>query len=443
LKFAPLIALLLLSAPAFADAERVALRDALSRADTQNGELLAQRVQETEAEEDINRAHGEFGPHLEGLIGIGPITKANGNSSYVVENKDVWGRMLFSKISLTAPIYTWGRKADYEDAARAGVRVKKGDSALKSAELRYEVKEAYYGYQLANSLRDFISGGKQELVKAIDARHAKKKNEAAKEDLRLEIFLHDVEGREAEVTKYFELAKEGFALRIGALRGAVLPKDDWLLPEPRDRKEPEHYVELARKHRPEFSQLIDGIQAKTLLARAEKRALIPIFGLFASYEAADTNVRTPQPGVFSYDPYNHKTTSAGVGFKWDFQWELQNAKAAKFRAEAEELELKQSYAKLGIETEVRKTYLELIEAEVRLKAATDAYKAGKKWLTGEAIGYSSGLGNAAGMVEAYGARAETAKTYFEALYRHDMAWAALSKAVGAEVDPLLSSLLGG
>ncbi|MGZ3653613.1 MAG: TolC family protein, partial [Bdellovibrionota bacterium] len=168
--------------------------------------------------------------------------------------------------------------------------------------------------------------------------------------------------------------------------------------------------------------------------------LYPIFGLMASYEAASTNVRTPQPGVFSYDPYNHKTTSAGVGFKWDFQWELQNAKAAKYRAEAEELELKEDYARQGIETEVRKTYLELVEAEERMKAATEAYKTGKKWLTGEAIGFSSGLSGAQGLVEAYGARADTAKTYFEALYRHDMAWAALSKVVGLEVDPLLSSL---
>ncbi|MFX5937666.1 hypothetical protein ABTE71_20130, partial [Acinetobacter baumannii] len=84
------------------------------------------------------------------------------------------------------------RKTDYENAARAGVKVKEGDAALKSAELRYEVTEAYYGYQLANSLRDFIQGGKAELNKAIESR-AKKKKEPAREELRLEIFLHDVE----------------------------------------------------------------------------------------------------------------------------------------------------------------------------------------------------------------------------------------------------------
>ena len=433
-----LLALLLSVTPPANAVELVPLREALNRASEQNGELRAQRIQVDQAEADVGRASGEFGPRLEALLGIGPITKAEGNSTYVVENSDVWGRMFFGKISLAAPLYTWGRKTDYETAARAGVRVKEAESSLKESELRYEVKEAYYGYQLANSLRDFIAGGKQELTKAIDARH-KKKRDPAKDDFRLDIFLHDVEGREAEVTKFFELAKEGFALRIGAPRGAVLPKDEWLLPEPRDHKAPEYYVGLARSHRPEFRQLMDGIVAKGSLAKAEQKALYPIFGLMASYEAAETNVRTPQPGVFSYDPYNHKTTSAGVGFKWDFQWELSNAKAAKFRAEAEELELKEGYAKQGIEAEVRKSYLELVEAETRLKSSTEAYKTGKKWLTGEVIGFSSGLSGAAGLVDAYSARADTAKHYFEALYRHDMAWAALSKSVGLEVDPLLSA----
>jgi outer membrane protein len=423
------------SLSAHAAVEKVALRDALSRASTQNSELRSQRAQEAQAEADLGRASGEFGPHLEGLLGIGPITKAEGNSTFVVENTDVWGRELFGKISYAQPLYSWGRRSDYETAAKAGIRVKEAESALKEMELRYEVKEAYYGYQMANSLRDFIAGGKEELVKAIDKRKARKKD--AKDDYRLDIFLHDVEGREAEVTKYFELAKEGFALRIGAPRGTVLPKEEWLLPEARERKGVEFYVDVARAHRPEFKELTDGILAKSSLARAEQKALIPIFGIMASYEAASTNVRTPQPGVFSYDPYNHKTTSAGVGFKWDFQWELQNAKAAKYRAEAEELILKESYAKQGIETEVRKAYLELVEAETRLKAATEGYKTGKKWLTGEAIGFAAGLTSAQGIVEAYGARADTAKTYFEALYRHDMAWASLSKAVGYEVDPVL------
>lgn|GEM_PF-5264409 len=422
----------------FAAVEKLSLREAIDRALDRNGELRSQRLQIEQAADEIGRARGEFGPRIEAVLGIGPITKAEGNATFVREDTGIWGRTVFGKISLLQPLYTWGRKGNYENAARAGMHVKKAESELKENQLRFEVKEAFYGYQMANSFRDFIAGGKAELEKAIEKRKTKK-NESVKDGLRLEIFLHEVESREAEVNKYVELAREGLSLRLGANRGQVLPREEWLLPEPREKKAPEYYVDQAQQGRPEFRQLAEGIFAKRSLAKAEQKALFPILGFMASYEAAETNVRTAQPGVFSYDPYNHKTTSAGIGLKWDFQWELQQSKAAKFRAEAEELELKEDYARQGIETEVRKAYLELVEAEARLKAATEGYKAGKKWLTGEAIGFASGLGTAQGVVEAYAARAETTKGYFESLYRYQMAWATLSRAVGVEVDPLLAT----
>lgn len=249
-----------------------------------------------------------------------------------------------------------------------------------------------------------------------------------------------MESREAEVKKHFELAKEGFALRLGTARGSALPADEWLLPAKREKKHADYYVSLALSRRPEFRQLGEGIFAKRSLAKAERKAMLPVFALLGSYELADTNVRTHQPGVFAYDPYNRETWTVGVGFRMDFQWMLQDSKAARLHAEAEELEAKEIYARQGIEAEVRRAYLELEEAEKRLAASTEAYKTGKKWLTTEAIGYGSGLGGAQGLVEAYGARAETAKDYFEAVFRHHMAWAALSRVVGQEVDPLLATL---
>ena len=114
----------LLATPVFASVEKLSLKEALSRASRENKELKAQRVQVDQAEADLGRARGEFGPRLEGLLGVGPITKAEGNSTFVIEDRGIWGRTIFGKISFTQPIYTWGRKSDYEAAASSGVRVK-------------------------------------------------------------------------------------------------------------------------------------------------------------------------------------------------------------------------------------------------------------------------------------------------------------------------------
>lgn len=427
---------LLLLLPFAAQAEKLPLREAIDRALRFNFELRAQRLQEKQAAEDLNRVHGEFGPRLEALVGIGPITKATGDATQSVEDKDSFGRIILGKVSLTQPIYTWGRKTNLENAARAGIHVKESETDKAEESLRYDVKEVYYGYQYANSLLDFIANGRKDLEKAREDR--KKKKRDAKGEYRLTIFLHEAESREAEVKKHFELTKEAFALRLGADRGAVLPDEEWLLPSKREKKPADFYVALARSHRPEFRQLGEGKFAKRSLAKAEKKAALPVLAFLASYELADTNVRNQQPGVFAYDPYNNETWALGVGFKLDLQWNLAQAKASKLLAEVEELEAKEMHAVRGIETEVRRAYLELEEAETRLQAATEAYKTGKQWLTGELIAYGSGLGSAQSLVEAYGARAETAKNYFEAVFRHHMAWAGLSRAVGTEVDPVLA-----
>jgi outer membrane protein len=433
-----ILLLLSLLAALPAHAEKITLKDAIERALLQNAELRAQGMQIRQAEQDVRRVSGEFGPRFEALGGIGPITRATGNVTNSTEEKGSIGRMLIGKFSLTQPLFSWGRKGNYTNAAMAAVNVEEAEFSGKEEDVRFQVKEAYHGFQLANSLRDFIEGGKAELTKALEKRGKRRKE--TKDDYKLAIFLSEVESREAELKKYYELAREGLALRLGMERGTVEAKEEWLIAETRERKPVSDYLVLARGHRAEFRQLGEGIFAKRSLAKGEKKSVLPVLVFLASYELADTNVRPQQPGVFAYDPYNKESWALGVGFKLDFQWTLQDAKASKLNAEALELEAKEVFAKRGIEVEVRKAYLELEEAESRLSAAKSAYNTGKKWLTGEIIGFSSGLAGSEGLVEAYGARAETTKNYFEAVYRHHLAWATLSKAVGLEVDPLLTSL---
>jgi outer membrane protein TolC len=416
-------------------AEPISLKQALDLAERQNQELRAQSFQIDQARFDEDRVGGEFGPKLDALLGVGPNSRATGNALQSSSDTNHWGRTFLGKFVLTQPLYTFGRQGNYADAARAGVAVERAEYSGKVSEIRYQVKEAYYGYQLANSLRDFIEGGKAELLKALEKR---KKNAESKDGFRLEIFLAEVESREAEVKKYFELARAGLALRIGQSAEQLAIKDPWLVPEERKLEPFEFYWRQAQENRGEFQQLREGILAKTSLARAEKKALWPALVALASYEFADTNVRPEQPSLFANDPYNRSALALGVGLKMDFQWSLAQAKAGKLLAEASELEAKQSFAQQGIQTELKKAYFEVEEASTRLKAAKTAYAVGKKWLTKEVIGYASGLAGTSGLVEAYGARAETAKTYFEAVHRHHLAWATLAKVVGKEIDPIMA-----
>ena len=433
MRFFLLLTSVLFSIQAFAAPVRVSVKDAVSRALRQNGELRAESMVVRQSEADRDRASGEFGLKLDSMLAVGPITGAYGNATIAHEDKDVWGRTFLGNVKLIQPIYTWGRKSDYLSAADRGISVKQAGVRLKESEVSYQVKEAYFGFLYAKSLLDKIQDGKNDLDKVIEKAQKSRKK---KDTFQLEIFSNDLVAKQAEVEKYLGLAREGLRLRMGEAE-AVLPADDWLQSDDRELKPLDWYLFRARESRPEFSQIHQGIEAKRLLARAEKKALLPVLALGASYEFSDTNVRTPQPGPFAWDPYNKDSVTVGVGLQWTFQWGLAEAKAAKFSAEADELEAKRGFVEDGLLLQVKKAYWEVDEANKRLAAATEAYKTGKRWFTREMAGYAAGLGDTKALVEAYGARASTVKSYLEAIYQHHMAWAALSRATGREIDPIM------
>lgn len=401
-----------------------------------NNELRAQREQERAAGTEIDRVSGEFGPRIEAVVGVGPNTRATGNAISVVEDKGSFGRTFLADLKLTQPLYAWDRSSDYSAAARAGVAVKQAESALKAAEIRFQVKEAYFGFLYAKTLLDFVEGGKKDLKRVLEEQEKDKK--IAKGKLyKLQIFAHEVDGKEAELRKGLSLAEAALALRAGQPSDYKLVlKESWLGVEDRPLRALTHYQELARRHRGEFQQLASGIEAKTRLASAERKAVLPVLALLATYNWADTDVRTRQSNPFAYDPYNRSVFTIGVGFKLDLQWTKQRAQAEKYASEAAELEAKSRFASDGINLEVAKAYWEAEEAGKRLESATKAYKIGKKWLGGEAMAYGAGLGKNQDLVEAYGVKAETTRNYFESIYRHHLAWATLSRVVGTEVDPV-------
>lgn len=414
---------------------KLSLNQAIAAALTQNADLRSARFLAEQAQADIERARAEFSPKVEGKAGVGPTTRVSGNALRSESNSKDWGAAFIGTLELTQPIFTFGRRADYLNAARHGKLASKEEERTQAIRLRFEVKEAFWGAQYAATLLDFIEGGRKDLEKA-EAAMAKK---LSKEDrFRLEIFRAQVEAKEAEVRKGLALAKAALRLRTGAEQ-SVAPDEDWLEEGERKRAEIGTYVSHALRERPELRRLDAGIIAKRSFASGERKAAYPVLGILARYEFAQANKREEQQSIYAHDPFNRDTIMVGLGAIWTFQWGLAEAKAARSESEAMELEAKLTYARQGIPVAVERAYLELEEAEIKLAAADRANRSAKRWLSGSMMGLGTGLGavDARKLVDAYQARAGAAKDYFEAVYRHHMAWAALSEAVGAEVDPLL------
>ncbi len=413
-------------------ASTITLKDALNRIQEQNLELPIEDYKIQQAESDISRVKAEFNPKLDATLGAGPINKATGDSLNYSEDKNRWGALYIGNIEFTWPLYSWGRKSDYLKAAQGGVAVKQEDKKLKELELRFNIKKTYFGVLYATTLLDFIKGSRDDIAKVLE-----NKKLSDKDRFRLEILIEQINSKEAEIKKNLDLALHAFQLYVGSVDKTLRPKEDWLETTERELKELPIYLEAAKEDKPELKKLKMGIEAKHSLAKAEFKGNYPVVAFLAKYDFAYTNMRNAQKSAFAYDPYNGTNAVIGFGIKWSFDFGVTNAKSAKVHAEALELEAQRRFADEGIPVMIEKAWLEVREAEQNLAAQKKASKLGKQWLTKYMGGASLGVVDSKELVDAYQARLLTLKDYYEAIYKHHMAWADLCLAVGKEIDPTL------
>ncbi len=441
-----LIASLLFANIAFAEVENapalkvVSLKDAIALAMKNNLEIKTESFKSPIAATDITLIKGELRPKITATAGLGPIDGKKGN--YLGwENTHTWGAEYIASIEAKIPLYVWGRGDDLNHAAELNTELNKQDVVKKQNEIVSKLKEAYYGWQYALSLLDFVSETQKDLDGAIKAMEEKK---TKKEDiLRLEVLKYQVEEKLAEIKKSVNLAQMGVAFYIGEnlkldRKAAIANEREWIELDQRELKPFEYYADLMKKNYPDIVKVGKGIEAKNSLLSSEKKSERPYFGALFKYDWAHTNQRTAQNNPFIYDPYNRSDVAFGVGITWDIDFGVKASKVDKLVLEIAELKSKELFANEGLKVLLNKSYMEVEEAQARAESLQKAYKSAKKWMANIGTSVGLGLAPAKDIVDAYTTRALVFKDYYESLYRYQMAWAALSNAVGVEVDPLLT-----
>lgn len=430
----------------FADQEKVAvplrtisLKTAIELTLKNNPEIKTESYKSAIAETDLTLIRGETLPKINTLLGVGPINGKKGNYAGW-EDQKTWGAEWIGSIEAKIPLFVWGRGEDLKRAARLNTELNKQDVTKKQIEVILKLKEAYYGWQYALSLLDFVSEMQKDLEEAISALENKK---AKKEDiLRLEVFKYQVEEKKIEIEKNVRLAQMGVGFYLGdelkpEASSSLTNERAWIEMDERELRPLDYYLNLMKQSSPDLVKVDLGIQAKSSVLTSEKKSMRPAFGALLKYDYAQTNQRTAQNNPFIYDPYNHSTFAGGLGLTWDIDFGVKQSKQDKLVLEIAELKSKQFYAQEGLKVLLSKSYMEVEEAKVRAETLKKAYKSAKKWLTNIGASVSLGLTPAKDIIDAYTTRALVFKDYYESLYKYQMSWAHLSEATGQEVDPLL------
>lgn len=422
---------------------RMTLKEALQRASLYSQDLKHKKIDIASSEKDYEAIIAEYRPHFNILFGLGPINKAYGDAIQSTDANlvefDSWGLLVMATVESKIPIYTWGQKDDYLEAARLGKKVKEEEWVKERNSLNYKIKEIYYGNLLAATVRSFITDVKGDIDKAI--KELKKKKRKNKENLyQLNIFKSQLLAKKTEVESQYVMAQRALAYYTGyPVNSLVRPSEEWLEFDRKRLKRFDFYKNLFLENRPELKQVKAGIEAKHKLSIAANKKRFPMLGIIGKYDFSYTSARQKQDSVFAYDPYNKNSLIVGVGFTWNLDWGVSKIESQKYNLEKRVLEHKREQAQTGLLLDLRKKWEAVRTGREVVQKNSKARRYAKKWLN--SIVMKAGLGssiNTESFAKAYQARAMTFKTYLESLYKYQLAWAKLSEAVGIEIDPRLS-----
>ncbi len=378
------------------------------------------------------------------LVGPAPIAYRSDIEPNILTNKPFSFNALTwftsADASIIQPLYTFGKISENMKAATHGIEVDRSRKQQRANEIVLKVHEYYYGLLLAREMKELILEVEEILIRARE-KAQKLLNQGS--DTVDEMDLYKLDAFSGMATKYLEEAKKGEALALTALRARLgLPVDAQLETGAErlvviDTEIPslETYIGNARSRRPEFLQIAEGIKARAALVEAAKANYYPdIFlgGMF-SWAYADERERINNPYIT--DPFKHLIGGVALGARWKLDFGITGAKVAGERAQYNRLLSTRDFADANVPLQVKKYYLDLIEAKNSALATRGAYLNAKKWAVTAVANFDFGMGPAKDIFEALQAYSTMRADFFKSVYNYRIAAASLDYATS---EPLHS-----
>lgn len=397
---------------------------------TQLGEGNAQ-IALSKAREEV--ANSKAYPNIKAEIMGGPIPGSSGNALKSHTEWDDWDVFGRGKIELTQPLYTFGA---ISWAKKAALSATAGEEKLLERDrwkLRTEVAELYFGYQLAFELTELASDIDSKITKA--QKKLKKTFRQSPDGIKLEQALLELRTRKLQAEKGRLQARMAMAWKIGSY-GKEWPKWDQanlarmthtLLPL-------QHYHELAKNNRPEWSAMEHEVKARENFLLSEKAQGLPLLFVAARGEVANAANRQNQPSSFANDPLNTINGGVVLGMKWDFPFSERNAKIAQARAESMKALAKQRHFSVAILAEVEREYLDYMEAQEKNRLLSQNGTQRKKQYQDALAGYALGSASGKAVLEKMAAYAMSEKDRLQSLYDLNLALVTLEAATGTALS---------
>jgi outer membrane protein TolC len=357
----------------------------------------------------------------------------------VTEGSRCWfcgslGVGLASSVSVTLPIYTFGKvrygtsATDHLVGAMTALLQKASDQAT------FDVTKAYWGYQTARGAHDSVVDVRKKLDEAKKRAQkllAEESDQVSKADaMKLDYLAEEIEAQTAGAEKGAALAFIAIRLLIGAGPDDNIVIAEEKLPPPPPQPDEEQVLRLALTKRPEVRAALEQVGARSALVELEKRKLYPDIAIVGGATLNITTSAESPNTVFAYNPYNTQSAFVALGLQATFDIPQKLARIRQAEAQLKDALAQQRGAEQLVRLELRQALGDLQEARVRAERYTNQAAIGKQLAVQASLSFDSGLGDARELLEGtlLWQRAEGER--FKALFDAQIAWASVQKASG-------------
>lgn len=355
-----------------------------------------------------------------------------------------WGVTLRANVATQMPIYTFGKISGAQRAAGHGVEARRALLQGTRNQAAFDVARAYWGYQTTrdaqksiNETSDRINQARKQAADLL----ADKSDQVTQTDAdRLDYIADVMAAQSDQAIASQRLAEAGLKLLVGRLpEDALLVKRETVPPPPL-MPALSNLLELARAHRPELKAASENVEARTALLEVERAKYYPDFAIVGGINYAVTTNASAPDSPFVSDPYNSFGGYLALGMKWTFDIPQKMARVRQVDAQLHEAIATQVGAERLVRLDIEQAMADLASARGRAEHYISGSARAKRLLVKGAVAFDSGLGQAFDLLIDTLLYSQAEGERFKALLDAQIAWAALERAVGAQITQVPSPM---